>query len=511
MKNTQSTPVSQFIPEFSDQFLKLFPHRYDFLYAPHPKPGDRPDWRTESRHPLSDRLINQATYLYGVRFGGTTRYAMLDIDRGSPYHPVQDRMAIGKIIAALEPIGLVAALPVSSSRSGGIHLYLPFEVALPSWQIAAVVTHLLEAVGLTVEPAILEVLPNPRNYDPESTTLYKGHRLPLQDGCYLLGDDFNPTFTTAESFVHRWEWCTSKNDIHTAALSTILKAARRKHSKLSHKASKFLNDLNADIDPGWTDHGQTNHILGRIALREYIFGHLLHGSDPISGDRLVGAIVATAQQLPGYQDYCRHQKELTRRAEEWARCVENSKYWHYKQPKPPVVEDSQEEESSAKQLNLITWNSWQMEQARDRLRYAIAQLLDKGELPATARARFEVLTKTYNFSGQTLYHHRDLWHPDHLLDSPPHPPAVLTSEPSTLPSGGATAQEAPSLFALTDRNALSSLEYRQFLASISDGSGCNTPSNQAFSDLNHEKEALDDRRRSTIPADPPEPGGGAPK
>ncbi|MDX2099860.1 MAG: hypothetical protein SFW36_18950 [Leptolyngbyaceae cyanobacterium bins.59] len=40
-------------------------------------------------------------------------------------------------------------------------------------------------------------------------------------------------------------------------------------------------------------------------------------------------IVTIASSLPGYQDYCGHQHEIEKRAEEWARCVENSHYYHY--------------------------------------------------------------------------------------------------------------------------------------------------------------------------------------
>lgn len=46
-----------------DDFLKLFSHRYDCLWARHPQP----DWRTESRYPRSDRLIDQGAHLFGVR------------------------------------------------------------------------------------------------------------------------------------------------------------------------------------------------------------------------------------------------------------------------------------------------------------------------------------------------------------------------------------------------------------------------------------------------------------
>ncbi|MBF2025629.1 MAG: hypothetical protein IGS48_02520 [Oscillatoriales cyanobacterium C42_A2020_001] len=494
MRRSPQQHTFQYVQEFNDDFLKLFPHRYDYLWAPHPRPGDRPEWRTESKHPLSDRLIRECAYLYGVRFGATTNYVLLDVDRSSLYHPVVDRFAIGRMLAALEPIGMCAMVPVTSSRSGGIHVYLPMSEPCKSWEIAAVVTHLLEKAGFTVEEGTLEVLPNPRNYDPDSTTLYKGHRLPLQDGSYILDGDWGITFTTPEHFVHQWRYCTSKNDIHTAALTPILKQARRKYSNLSHKGSKFLNDLNACVDPGWTGHGQTNFILGRIALREYVFGHLIRGvGEPLEGDRLTSAIVATAIELPGYRDYCRHQHEIWKRAEDWARSVEASKYWHWKQPKPqPEVR-----ESEALEAFRISWNEWQQQQARDRLRWAIACLLETGKLPAGARERFRILTTGYHFSGETLYHHRDLWHPEHLWNSPPHPPTGEADERCILPDGGTATHGAPSLFSPSERNANRSEGYRRFLASISDRSGCNTPLDKVFSDSIQSHEAKEDECNRT--------------
>ena len=44
-----NTPLPQFQSvEEPDAFLNLFPHRFDFIYAEHPDPGERPDWKTES-------------------------------------------------------------------------------------------------------------------------------------------------------------------------------------------------------------------------------------------------------------------------------------------------------------------------------------------------------------------------------------------------------------------------------------------------------------------------------
>ena len=129
----------QSLVEWDDAFLQLFSHRFDYLYAPHPDPKATPQWRTERRHPLSDRLIRQGAALYGVRFAPTTQYVMLDLDQSSIYHPQHDRLAVSRMMAALEPLGLVAYVACTSSYCGWMHLYLPFEQPQRSWELALVV------------------------------------------------------------------------------------------------------------------------------------------------------------------------------------------------------------------------------------------------------------------------------------------------------------------------------------------------------------------------------------
>jgi hypothetical protein len=102
------------VREWDSQFLGLFPHRYDYIWAVHPNPGAKPEWQTETRHPLADRTIQQGSQLYGVRFGTETSYAMLDIDIGSRYHPRQDPFGVDRLLLALEPLGLISNLTIES-------------------------------------------------------------------------------------------------------------------------------------------------------------------------------------------------------------------------------------------------------------------------------------------------------------------------------------------------------------------------------------------------------------
>ncbi|MGF1514941.1 MAG: hypothetical protein ACFB5Z_14770 [Elainellaceae cyanobacterium] len=379
--------------------MSLFPHRYDFLHAEHPTPGQRPAWRTEHRYPLSDRLIDQGYELFGIRFGAATGYSLLDIDSGSQYHPRHDPQGISRILDALEPLGLVSYIACTSSYSGGLHLYFPFEAVQPCQKLSHAMKGLLQQAGLTLASGQLELFPNPRPYS-QSKTLFNGHRLPLQTGSYLLNADFQPIWTSRDRFVSQWHQCAAQNNVTAAGLRRALKQQRRQYV-VSGKANKFLNDLNAEIEPGWTGRSQTNYLLGRIALRTYVFGHVLSGGPPPTDTALTEQIVAIACALPGFEDWCQHRHEIEQRAEEWARCVENSKYYPYGFSKPL--------EAPAKQRD---WNQEQFSKTAEKIKAAVEDLAQRG-LPTAATARFKALL-TYGIGGGSLYRHKELWHPDCL-------------------------------------------------------------------------------------------------
>lgn len=403
-----------YVREADSDFLALFPHRFDYIYAPHPEPNHAPAWQTESRHPLTDRLIDQGRFLYGVRFGKTSRYCLLDIDAGSPYHPQQDPLAIARITAAVEAIGLVRHLAITSSYSGGIHLYFPLAISHSSWELGSAVTLILENAGFTVKPGLLEVFPNRKTYRVQGQPgLFNAHRLPLQNGSYLLNSDFEPVWSDRSKFVQQWQSCQSRNTVHPSALRRVLRQHSQTHHRVSGKAAKFLNDLNSEIETGWTGPGQTNYLLGRIALRCYIFHHLLEGGSPLTGQALIDQITQVARSLPGYREWCGHQHEIEHRSAEWARCVENSRYFHYGIGKPDQTLAHTDLFLSTRSTQSKNWNQEQSQNTRDRIFQAIADLLEQNALPIQTTARFKALLN-YGIGGGSLYRHKDLWHPGFL-------------------------------------------------------------------------------------------------
>lgn len=159
-------------------------------------------------------------------------------------------------------------------------------------------------------------------------------------------------------------------------------------------------------------------------MRAYIFNHVIAGGAPLEGKALVEEIVNTAQALPGYFEWCQHQHEIEHRAEEWARCIENSHYFHYGDESGKYKTKLEPSEVDPAIVTLPTWNQQQSEATRERIRKAIAELLENSALPAGATARFRILVSC-GIGGGSLYRHRDLWHPNYLVEPPPSPPTAI--------------------------------------------------------------------------------------
>ena len=456
-------PSSSYVLEHDDLFLKLWPHRYDYIWAEYPVPGEKPRWHTELRHPLSDRLINQGAYLYGVRFSSTTNYIMLDIDRGSLYHPNNDPLALPRMRAALEDLGLVSGLVCTSSYSGGLHLYLPFTEAQKTWEIALAVATVLENQGFKQAAGHLELYPNPRTFAAqEEPTLYHAHRLPLQLGSYVLDEDYVPVSASKDLFVQYWHQCRLKNDLDLVTLKCILKTARRRSYRVTTKAEKFLNDLNAEIELGWTGPGMTNRLLGRIAMRSYIFGHILYAKQPLVGEALVQDMVQTAQSLPGFCEWSNHVHEIEKRAQDWARAIEQTERYF------PYGTGKEINSADVNETSLPSYHDRLATTAREKVRLAIVTLLEEEGLPVTVSARFKLLTSRFHVGGSTLYKHKDLWHPDHLMDAapvenPPHPPTFIETSEVGRYEGAPTSESPSSLLGPKTGNSRPVLAFGELL------------------------------------------------
>lgn len=228
------------------------------------------------------RAYDQYGEIIGKRFGQMTSYLMLDVDRGSRYHPLNG--SVGPILEALAGIGLAEHIKIRSSASLGLHLYFPLAKPVKCWWLAKQVHGALTAAGIEIANGTLELFPNQKPYepDPAKRTEYQGHRLPLQPGSFILDDEWAPVSQGQAKFVERWEATTGRNMIHQMNTAPD-----------ESKPSKKLPPL-----PEFTGPCQTNSILAKLAN---------YGSrffDLTTLPALTAWMEETVVKLTGYDQWC---------------------------------------------------------------------------------------------------------------------------------------------------------------------------------------------------------------
>jgi len=388
---------------------------WEALESPNTSPAR---WRT-LQYEMSPRNLwrgwQDPYKLVGVRFGRTTNYAMIDLDILGRYCNAD---TVTTIKDALETIGITRTLPIRSSVSGGLHLYVPLAEGLPTFDLACIIEQCLIALGFEIEKGHLEIFPNTKTYGVDTFIEYNGHRLPLQpqSGSCLLDDDLNPIGNRLSDFFASWEWAAQGQDMEMlrAALPHGREARKQesRRRKLSRKAGVWKADLDDEIAQGWTGPGQTNRLIKAIAER----GHVFEG---LSGSELVNYIVDVATSSPGYEQYCGHQPDIYKRAREWARSIPNL-YWPYgtrEKPKPPPGGK----------------NAVKADDARRRIAEAISKIQDS-EPFTTIRNFAHRIAEVACSSVKTVYKNADLWHPKK---------ASVTAEPIQVSVKAAMELSAP--------------------------------------------------------------------
>ena len=380
------------------------------------QPNIRAKWRTIRKYPLRPRTLWERyldpSQLVGVRFGRDTKYGMLDIDAGSVY---LDKL--GEITAALETIGIVRSVPVRSSASGGLHLYIPLPEAVATFSLACALRQCLEGQGLEIKPGQLEIFPNVKSYAKHwlgEFTEYNGHRLPLQSGtgAAILANDLSPVGDDLPHFFALWDNAAMQQD--GDEIRQALACARNNHRKRPRRkncnpVATWRTDLENEINAGWSGPGQTNGLLKSIAC----YGHVF---EALEGPALAQYVERIAKTRPGYLDHCSHQRDIEAKAKAWANAAQRY-YW-------PLGT------SPARSVATCNPNADRRADARQRIAIAAAEL--RLNAPATIRAWVDQLVELAKCSTQTLYRHLDLWHPEPPVTAqpagdtaPPPPPSAL--------------------------------------------------------------------------------------
>ncbi|MEM9090368.1 MAG: hypothetical protein AAGC93_16665 [Cyanobacteria bacterium P01_F01_bin.53] len=355
-----------------------------------------PNWRTIKNYPLRPRSLwkkwQDAKSLVGVRFGGETEYALIDIDRGSKLCNID---GINAIRDALETIGISRTIPIRSSWSGGLHLYCPLPNKVKTFDLACAIRYAFEAQELYIEAGQLEVFPNTKAFASGRLgqfSEYNGHRLPLQpgSGSCMLNDDLQSIGADLGRFFANWRFCAKAQDM--PALLDAMTYGRdhhRKRPKLrSHPVDAWRDEWELDINEGWTGPNQTNGLLrvisgyGRVFLR-------------LEGEELHEFVVDTAIHAPGFEDYCAHQYDIGRKAAAWCLAAERY-YW-------PLGEAPKRDKTA------FDINTERAEDAQARIKAAYEWLKKTGEWPETVTAQLKALSQKARTSLKTLYKYSHLW------------------------------------------------------------------------------------------------------
>jgi len=404
-------------------FAGWFGHGWDFITAPTPEPGQKPRYRTEDRYPLTGAQLwerwQDPLDIIGVRFGNSTRYALIDLDVTGPYADAWE-----PVIHALEDkAGLAGFVPVQSSYSGGKHLYIPLPKSVSTWHLAVVIHWALETSGLTLQDGRLETFPNTKQWDSK----YKAHALPLQPGrgSVMLSKSGEPVSQMPSDWLRAMTQESDQQDMSRfkAAVKKAKKWWRRRKLKRDRHGESTFNafraDLEWEIEQGWTGAAQSNRLI-YVAMKYAFICKRKAGND------LVEWALEKIPTIPGFDRWC---KTKGAALEKWIRAkakIVEEKYFmpnFGRTTKPPGPSKN--------------------DALRDAKRAAIASAMEQieqsGEVPDGIIALQQRIEELSGASLKTCYKHKDLWHPKYRkLSNPPSDEVSSPSESDLEGEGGDT-------------------------------------------------------------------------
>lgn len=340
-----------------------------------------------------------------------------------------------------------------------MHLYIPLPASVSTFDLAVALKHCLASQYLFLHPGQLEVFPNVKSYGKAGKTVeYNAHRLPLQpgSGSTLLNEDLQPIRGNLEQFFQSWDTAAAGQDMEELgkAMSRARKAHRTRRASRSNKIDSWKQDLQSEMEQGWTGYGQTNQLLKAVACYGVVF-------ESLSGEALAHYVEEIATHCPGYSQWCRHQHEIRKRAEEWASAAENH-YW-------ALGTTPKRGRSPQGGNNIVCFNRKRAEDAQSRIKAAVSELEARGELPDGMTARMKAIAQLAKCSFTTLQKYKELWQPQEHVIAPPEPASTTlplppetstqalksapTGELHTIPhmKGGALASDQPPSKPLLDR------------------------------------------------------------
>lgn len=411
------------------RFFKVFTHYWEPILASVP-PFGKAQWKTIGQgingksFPYEPRVLWEyycdPQLLLGLGFGRETRYLLIDVDAGSDYHPSRSPDQFFSLVRSLEAIGLCRYLLVQSSCNGGLHVYFPLPEPVSSFALAVAAKQALSQEGFQLRDGQLELRPNVKHYRQGRPSNYQPHRLPLQAGSFLLNGDLEPVSNDLTEWLNAFDCAAQQQDFDQ--LTDVLPRAVASHKQGRHlkpitqSAELWRSELETVLAQGWTGPGQSNQLFKNFA----VFGRVFQG---LGGEDLQSYIVESARSAPGFFQFSNHVHDLTERARDWQRQVEETGYYlpycaHPKRQRtfrdafgallPNKVVPIRGGQNFVAQVN-----------ASERITLCVEHLELEGVLPSTASARAEAISaKSRELYGKgigfkTLYKpdNLSLWHP----------------------------------------------------------------------------------------------------
>ena len=413
------------------KLAELFTNSWDWIFAEAPAKTKAIEWKSMKSFPLSPIQMwdhhQDPESLIGIRPKAQTRWQILDIDKGSPYHPSQDPNGLEKIRDALEDIGICRIQINQSSHSGGIHLYCPLPEPVSSFWLAAATKFALEAIAIPLKSGHCEIFPNPKRYLPRGRGFsnYAAIRLPMQpdSGFVPLDDDLNPLPWTLEDWFTNFELLSDQQDFHRLeeALTEAKATWKVRKNRQPQSIASWEAAIAQEKSEGWTGRGQTNEKLKCFGCEARVF----MGLDTI--EDVAEHIYQSAINSRGFQEYSRHTRDIRRRSYEvasWAMTY----YWPYGSE---AKRSTSYHGNGDEKIIDFTYHQQLKKDSQDRIKEAVNRLREKQELSRGISERADQLILEAKVSRKSLYksHNIELWHPKFTPESSESKPRV-TIEPA---------------------------------------------------------------------------------
>jgi len=164
--------------------------------------------------------------------------------------------------------------------------------------------------------------------------------------------------------------------------------------KDNRKTIQWREDLEQQIQTGWTGQGQSNQLLYLMGKYARVF----LGCE--EDEKIAEYITKTARASTGFTKFCGDIKRLEQKAKDIAK-------WCMKHHFPWGSQSKNEEQTDTE-----TQKAQKQAERLERIRTSVNELNKTGEMPESIRGMAQAIAKAAKVSVETLYENKQLWHPE---------------------------------------------------------------------------------------------------